>query len=116
MANERITEDIVRDHFKKDPLFGIIKLDEQKTSNKSVDALLSGASKQGTGSGKPEFIITFPSGNMNYVMLLECKAETASHKSRRLDQPKDYAVDGVLHYGKHLVLCNSRSFTTVDFL
>ena len=30
--NERITEDFVRDHFKNDPLFSAIKLDEQKSS------------------------------------------------------------------------------------
>ena len=32
MANERITEDHVRDWFKNDALFGAIKLDEQKTT------------------------------------------------------------------------------------
>lgn len=32
VANERVTEDFVRAHFKSDPLFSAIKLDEQKTS------------------------------------------------------------------------------------
>jgi hypothetical protein len=45
MANERITEDIVREHFKKDPLFAMIKMDEQKSSSKKILDLLQAASK-----------------------------------------------------------------------
>ena len=33
MANERITESIVRDHFKDDPLFSSVKFEEQKSTN-----------------------------------------------------------------------------------
>jgi hypothetical protein len=47
MANERITEDIVRDHFKNDPLYNMIKLDEQKSTSKKVIDLLQNASKSG---------------------------------------------------------------------
>ncbi len=36
MANEKITEDIVRSHFKMDPLFSVIKWEEQKSMNKRV--------------------------------------------------------------------------------
>lgn len=100
--NERITEDIVRDYFKNDPLFKSIKLEEQKSySNKIID-LLQGASKSGNGNGKPEFIISFPTVNMDYLIVVECKASCAYHKSKNQDNPKDYAVDGVLHYSEHL--------------
>lgn len=36
MANERITEDIVRQHFKADALFPSVKFEEQKSSNKRI--------------------------------------------------------------------------------
>ncbi len=103
--NERITEDIVRKHFQSDPLFGTIKLEEQKSSTKRINTLLESASKSGSGMGKPEFIITFPSGNMDYLLVVECKASIAYHQSKHWHtspQPKNYAVDGVLHYAKFL--------------
>jgi len=92
----------VRDHFKNDPLFSIIKFEEQKSSNRKINELLQDASKSGTGIGKPEFIITFPTGNMDYLIVIECKASVSYHKSKNLDKPKDYAVDGVIHYAKKL--------------
>jgi type I restriction-modification system DNA methylase subunit len=102
MANERITEDIVRNHFKNDPLFKSIKFEEQKSYNKRVIELLQNASKSGKGVGKPEFIISFPAGNIDYLLVVECKANVANHQSANLDNPKDFAVDGVLHYAKVL--------------
>lgn len=102
MANERITEDIVRNHFKNDPLFSTIKFEEQKSFSKRVIELLQGASKSGKGIGKPEFIVSFPSGNMDYLIVVECKASCFSHRSANLTNPKDFAVDGVLHYAKRL--------------
>ena len=63
--NERITENIVRDHFKNDPLFSSVKLEEQKSYSKRVTELLQTASKSGKGIGKPEFIVSFPVGNMD---------------------------------------------------
>lgn len=102
MANERITEGIVRDHFKADALFKSIKWEEQKSGNKTISGLLKGQSKgDGKGNGYPEFIISFPT-NSNYLIVIECKASTAKHKSQKLDNAKDYAVDGVLHYAKAL--------------
>ena len=102
--NEKITEDIVRSHFKGDPLFSTIKWEEQKSFNKRVVSLLSDASKSknAKGSGRPEFIVSFPSGNFDYLIVIECKADIRQHRSKSLDQPKDYAVDGVLHYAKAL--------------
>ncbi len=102
MANERITEDIVRNHFKNDPLFKSIKLEEQKSYNKRVIDLLQTASKSGKGVGKPEFIISFPTGSIDYLLVIECKANVSDHRSQKLNNPKDYAVDGVLHYAKVL--------------
>jgi type I restriction-modification system DNA methylase subunit len=109
MTNERITENIVREHFKKDPLFKSVKFEEQKSYNKRVIDLLQNASKGGKGAGKPEFIVSFPYGNINYLVVIECKASAVSHRSVKLDNPKDYAVDGVLRYAKAL----SREFDVV---
>ncbi|MDR2694447.1 MAG: SAM-dependent methyltransferase [Chitinispirillales bacterium] len=109
MANERITENIVREHFKNDTLFKSVKLEEQKSYNKRVIDLLQNASKGGKGAGKPEFIISFPYGNIDYLVVIECKASTDSHRSGKLDNPAYYAVDGVLRYARAL----SREFDVV---
>ncbi len=102
MANERITEDIVRQHFKDDALFSSVKFEEQKSSNKRIIELLKGKSKNGgSGDGKPEFIISFPT-NSNYIIVVECKAKLHYHESKDRNNAKDYAVDGVLHYAKAL--------------
>ena len=74
MSNERITEDYVRDHFKNDPLFSAIKLDEQKTSVAKAKQCLAKASKNLTGKGgSPEFIISFPA-LPDDIIVVECKA------------------------------------------
>lgn len=103
MANENITEDIVREHFKKDPLYDVITFEEQKSKSKRVIDLLNTASKSGKNNkGMPEFLITFPSQNINYIIVIECKASVSKHESVNGDKIKDYAVDGVLHYSKKL--------------
>ncbi|MDR3058159.1 MAG: SAM-dependent methyltransferase [Prevotella sp.] len=109
MANERLTEGIVRDFFKNDPLFSSIKWEEQKSTNIRIAECLTAASKSGKGSGRPEFIITFPLQNMDYLIIIECKADSNQHESKNKDKPKDYAVDGVLHYAK----CLSSEFTII---
>lgn len=102
MANERITEDIVRQHFKNDAVFQSIKFEEQKSSNKFIIELLKGKSKSGgSGDGRPEFIISFPS-NSNYIIVIECKAKIHYHESAERNNAKDFAVDGVLHYAEAL--------------
>lgn len=102
MANERLNEALVRDHFKSDVLFGSIKFEEQKSSNKKISELLKGKSKAGgSGAGYPEFIMTFPTDS-KYLIVVECKALNSMHESARLDKPKDFAVDGVLHYAEAL--------------
>ena len=70
MRELRITEDIVRNHFKNDPLFKSIKFEEQKSYNKRVIDLLQNASKSGKSIGKPEFIISFPTGNIDYLLVV----------------------------------------------
>ena len=102
MANERITEDIVRQHFKDDAVFSSVKFEEQKSSNRQIIELLKGKSKSGgSGDGRPEFIISFPT-NSNYIIVVECKAKPQNHVSPNRDNAKDFAVDGVLHYAKAL--------------
>lgn len=103
MANERNTEDIVRDHFKNDPLYKVIILEEQNSKSQRVSNLLKTASKSGKSTkGMPEFIITFPSQNINYIVVVECKAAVDKHESINRNKPKEYAVDGALHYAKVL--------------
>lgn len=102
MINERITEDIVRSHFKDDALFTSIKWEEQRSSSKRIQDLLKGESKgKGKGNGYPEFILSFPT-NSSYIIVIECKAKVSDHCSISLDEPVKYAVDGVLHYAKAL--------------
>lgn len=81
-----------------------------------LDAALSVSSKKGTGKrGAPDFIGVFPADERT-ILVVECKADAAFHKSQKLvaggayignDKIKgravaDYACDGALHYGKIL--------------
>jgi 16S rRNA G966 N2-methylase RsmD len=100
--NERITENIVRDHFKKDISFDQILLEEQKSKIPRIEKLLKSASKSGKGMGKPEFIITFLKDNPDYVIVVECKPDITKHESKTRDNYKSYAVDGVLLYSSYL--------------
>ena len=100
MANERITEDIVRTHFKEDVLFHSIKWEEQRSNLRRVQDLLKGGSKRkGKGNGYPEFLISFPF-NSSYIIVIECKATISDHESKERNVPVKYAVDGVLHYAQ----------------
>jgi len=102
MVNERITEDIVRSHFKNDAIFDKVIFEEQISHNERIKNLLKTASKRGTGKpGYPEFIMTFPT-IMDLVLIIECKAESKHHESKNKSEPEKYAVDGVLHYAKFL--------------
>ena len=100
--NERLTENIVRKHFESDPLFSSVKFEEQKSTNIKINECLSCASKNGKGIGRPEFIISFPSQSMEYIIIIECKASVGHHESQNHNNPKAYAVDGVLHYSNFL--------------
>ena len=102
MKNERVTEDFVRDHFKSDPLFSAIKLDEQRASVARAKQCLASASKSLTGKiGSPEFIVSFPA-LPDDIIVVECKADAKFHRSVTGDNPAAYAVDGALHYSAFL--------------
>ena len=102
MKNERIAEDFVRAHFKNDPLFNAVRLDEQKTTVAKARACLSQASKSLTGKiGSPEFIISIPA-LPDDIIVVECKADAKFHRSEAADNPVGFAVDGALHYSAFL--------------
>jgi len=108
MANERITENIVRELFRDNKYYEIdnnITIEEQKSEIQRVKKLLSKSSKKGTGKGGyPEFIVT-SSLDTDFIIVVECKANIKDHESKDYPNNADavkYAVDGVLHYAKHL--------------
>ena len=97
--NERKTETITRNHFSlfQDDLI----IEEQSSSNPRIQKLLSTASKAGSGSGRPEFILQVKN-NPELLIVIECKADILKHESTNRDKFKDYAVDGVLLYASYL--------------
>jgi len=106
MANERKTEEIVRDILKankirheKDNSNRVI-IEEQKSDNPRINKLLQNASKKGYADGKPEFIISFSDSNL--LIVIECKANITKHKSHNLNKYSEYAVDGALLYSSYL--------------
>ena len=100
--NERNTEEIVREYFKKDSFFINIKIEEGKSAHSKIKNLLSKSSKNKTENhGYPDFIITIPSLS-DLIIILECKANPVFHKDGKKNNIKNYAVDGVLHYAKNL--------------
>lgn len=100
MANERITENIVRKHFNS--YSDECSIEEQKSSNPKIDKLLKNASKKGGGRGYPEFIISSLPNNPDFIIVVECKANIAKHQSSTLDKYNEYAVDGALLYASFL--------------
>ena len=101
MVNERNTEKIVRQHFEKWEKEGLIKMEEQRSTNQQINKLLKNASKGGDGQGFPEFIITIKD-EPNLVIVVECKGSPSKHVSEMRDKPKDFAVDGALLYSQCL--------------
>lgn len=127
--NERITENLARDQFRDLGFYSSasgVTVTEQKTEIDAARKALAAASKAGGGGkGAPEFIITDPT-TPDFILIVECKALVSDHNSATaaidlLAGPVDetdgdyvkrvcrYAVDGVLHYAKHL----SRSYNVV---
>ncbi|MDQ7465746.1 HsdM family class I SAM-dependent methyltransferase, partial [Salmonella enterica] len=112
MANERITEGIVRDILREyryySPENGI-SIEEQKSEIQSVKALLAKAGKAAKGgAGYPEFIISTQK-DTQFLIIFECKADVRKHASSGLNRPVEFSVDGVLHYARHL----SKKYTTL---
>lgn len=105
LANERVTEDLVdgllRHLYFYDDEDDVV-VEKQQSTIQAIRTPLSKASKSGKGGvGYPEFIITAP-GTPDMVVVIECKADVKFHESMDRDRPVDYAVDGVLHYARHL--------------
>jgi hypothetical protein len=114
MANERITEDLVEAHLRRLGYYedhDAIVVEKQQSVVQAIRRGLAKASKTGMGkaAGYPEFIITAP-GTPDMVVLVECKADVKQHESAHRDVPKDYAVDGVLHYARYL----SSAYTVIS--
>lgn len=112
MANERITENLVRDAFRA-LKYGTSEsetiIEEQKSQIESVTKLLKNASKQGgSGKGSPEFIISSPA-YPDFLIVVECKAQTNQHESPNRDKVAGYAVDGAIHYARFL----AKSFNVI---
>ena len=103
MANERKTENLVRDLLREQGYSDNenIIIEEQQSDNPRIDKLLNKASKSGEGKGYPEFIVSFKD-KPNNLIVIECKADTKYHVSKTKKKYKDYAVDGVLLYANYL--------------
>lgn len=100
--NERKTEKIIKDKLTALGYFATpdIIIEEQQSDSEIINNLLSKASKSGSGTGYPEFIIR--KKNSDVIIVIECKAHIKNHVSKKVDNPKDFAVDGVLHYASFL--------------
>jgi type I restriction enzyme M protein len=112
MSSERKTEALVREKLRalgySDPDNGI-SVEEQKSEIAKVKSLLSKASKNAKGNaGYPEFIISNRK-DAAFLIVFECKPDVRKHSSPQKDKPVDYAVDGVLHYARHL----AKHFTVI---
>lgn len=122
MANERITENFVRDQLRDLSYYSngnSIQVEEQKSSIEAIKKALATASKAGgSGMGAPEFIITDPA-TKDFVLVIECKASTKDHASGSIKailngtlngetqevytkRVVKFASDGALHYARAL--------------
>ena len=101
--NEKKTENLARKFLTTVGIFGNENfiVEEQKSDSPVIQKLLKNASKSGDGLGKPEFIVRKKDDN-DFLMVIECKADTKYHESKNRDLYRDYAVDGALLYGSHL--------------
>lgn len=109
--NERITENLVRDILRELKYYDNKNtvVEEQKSQIEEIIKLLKGASKTGKGGvGAPEFIIS-TTETPDFLIIFECKADNTKHESPNLDNPVEFAVDGVLHYAKQL----SKSYNVI---
>lgn len=103
--NERTTENLVRNKLRdlgyNQPDNGIT-VEEQKSEIAKVKTALSRASKNAKGNaGYPEFIVSNRKDTA-FLIVIECKPDVKKHESPARDKPIEFAVDGVLHYAKHL--------------
>jgi type I restriction enzyme M protein len=103
MPNERKTEALVRKRLEKCGFFkdGNLIVEEQKSDSPRIDKLLKNASKKGEFQGYPEFIISSKIYS-DFLIVIECKADSTKHISKTLDKYSDFAVDGALLYASFL--------------
>jgi type I restriction-modification system DNA methylase subunit len=108
--NEKKTENLSRKLLTRVGIFDNddFIVEEQKSDNPVIQKLLKNASKSGEGLGKPEFIIRKQDDN-DFLIVIECKADTKYHESKNRDLHRDYAVDGALLYASYL----SREYNVV---
>jgi type I restriction enzyme M protein len=102
--NERITEELVHSALRANGYTGAssqISIELQQSQSPKIRKLLANASKKGSGGGYPEFIITSAS-YPEFIIVIECKANTKYHESKNHDKYDKYAVDGALLYGSYL--------------
>ncbi len=101
--NERKTEKIVRDEFRKLGYYenDDIIVEEQTSDNPRIKKLLKNASKRSTGKGSPDFIVTSKKRS-DFLIVIECKADIRKHESESRDKYDEYAVDGALLYASYL--------------
>lgn len=102
--NERKTEDLVESRLRRhgyyDPNCNSV-VEKQQSESPRIKRLLKSASKSGRGDGRPEFIIQSEHIS-DFVIVIECKADSAKHESTSRTKPRDFAVDGVLLYASYL--------------
>lgn len=72
-----------------------------KAGGKPKHCEITDFSKGGNGKAKPEYIITF-NEDSETIIVVECKRYVNRHESNDYNNPKDFAVDGVLYYAKYL--------------
>lgn len=127
MANEKNTENLVRNALSKQGFYDddcSVIIEEQRSVIEAVRKGLASASKAGGGGqGAPEFIISDPE-NPDFLLIIECKANTKDHSSPKLSvgllpeldsgplynkKVAKYAADGVLHYAHFL----SKNFNVI---
>jgi type I restriction enzyme M protein len=104
MANEKITENIVRDRLRALGYMNdkTVSVEEQSSVIETVRRLLRSAGKAGNGGkGAPEFIISTQKAR-DFLIIFECKPDIRRHESPNHNLPVAFSVDGVLHYAKYL--------------
>jgi len=82
----------------------------KKTKNKHIQEILGKASKTGLENrGEPDLIYLHE--DKKILIIIENKFLIKDHKSKKGNQPKDYAVDGIKHYLNFFLKNNMQDLT-----
>jgi hypothetical protein len=73
----------------------------KQAGGKPIHCALDDFTQGGNGKAKPEYIIAM-NDDANTVIVVECKNTVKKHASSDLNNPRGFAVDGVLYYAKFL--------------